>query len=65
MATLNANTVVRRGFESVVLYAGDEVPEWAADQVGEHLLSAPAAEVAAEEVVTDTGATDPTPTRRR
>lgn len=25
MATLNANTIVRRGYEAVVLYAGDEV----------------------------------------
>lgn len=38
MAKLNANTVVRKGFEAVSLSAGDEVPEWAVDQVGEHLL---------------------------
>lgn len=40
MATLNANTIVRRGYEAVVLYAGDEVPDWAADQIGEHLTKA-------------------------
>ena len=39
MATLNANTIVRNGLEIVVLYAGDEVPEWAVDQIGEHLLT--------------------------
>lgn len=38
MATLNANTVVQRGFEHVVLYKGDEIPEWAADLVGDHLI---------------------------
>ena len=40
MATLNANTIVQRGYEAVVLYAGDEVPEWAADQIGDHLIKA-------------------------
>lgn len=40
MAKLTANTVVLKGFEAVVLYAGAEVPEWAADQVGDHLLEA-------------------------
>lgn len=53
MAVLNATTVVRNGYDVVVLYAGDEVPEWAADQVGDHLLVAP----------DDDGA--PRPTRRR
>lgn len=38
MGRLNANTVVMRGYEAVSLAQGDEVPEWAADQVGEHLL---------------------------
>ncbi len=37
MPTITATTIVRKGFESVVLYAGDEVPEWAADQIGDHL----------------------------
>lgn len=40
MATLNANTIVRRGYEAVVLYAGDEAPEWATDQIGDHLIQA-------------------------
>ena len=39
MATLNANTVVQRGFEHVVLYKGDEIPG-AADLVGDHLIEA-------------------------
>ena len=38
MAKLNANTVVQQGYEHVVLLAGDEVPEWAAAQVGDHLI---------------------------
>lgn len=38
MAVLNATTVVRNGYDVVVLYAGDEVPEWAADQIGDHLI---------------------------
>ena len=38
MAKLNANTVVVDGYSTVVLMAGDEIPEWAADQVGDHLI---------------------------
>lgn len=39
MAKVNTTTVVRNPttFESVVLHAGDEVPEWA--EVGDHLTS--------------------------
>ncbi len=40
MATVNATTIVRKGYEAVVLLAGDEIPEWAADQVGDHLIKA-------------------------
>jgi len=40
MAKLTATTIVRQGYEAVVLYAGDELPDWATDQVGEHLLTA-------------------------
>jgi hypothetical protein len=40
VATVNATTIVRKGYESVVLLAGDEIPEWAADQVGDHLIKA-------------------------
>ena len=29
MATVNATTIVRKGYEAVVLLAGDEIPEWA------------------------------------
>ena len=39
MARLNGNTVVRRGYEVVPLAAGDEIPEWAVDQVGDHLIA--------------------------
>ena len=38
MPKLNATTIVRKGFESVVLFAGEEVPDWASDLVGEHLI---------------------------
>ena len=41
MATVNATTIVRKGYEAVVLLAGDEIPEWAADQVGDHPLEEP------------------------
>lgn len=40
MAKLIANTVVKKDYEYVVLYAGDEVPAWAVDQVGGHLIEA-------------------------
>jgi hypothetical protein len=40
VAILNATTVVSKGYETVVLLAGDEVPDWAADQIGEHLTKA-------------------------
>lgn len=41
MAELNANTLVRRPEtgEVVLLAAGGQVPDWATDQVGEHLLT--------------------------
>ena len=38
MAKLNANTVVIKDYSPVSLYAGDEIPEWAADQIGDHLI---------------------------
>ena len=40
MAKLNANTVVKRpdGLDVVVLMAGDDVPEWAAGLIGDHLV---------------------------
>lgn len=44
MAKLKAHTAVRHGYDTVVLLAGDEVPEWAVDQVGEHLLAGEVAE---------------------
>lgn len=40
MPKLNANVVVLNEFrESTVLYAGDEIPDWAADQLGDHLIA--------------------------
>lgn len=41
MATLNANTAVvhPETGEAKVLLAGQDVPEWAADLVGDHLLA--------------------------
>ena len=39
MPKLNATTVVRKGYEVVVLLAGEEVPDWAADLVGGHLIA--------------------------
>jgi len=40
MATLNANVLVRNeNGDKVVLLAGNEVPEWAVDQLGEHLTA--------------------------
>lgn len=43
MAKLNANTVVKKpdGLDVVVLMAGDDVPEWAAGLIGDHLLAGP------------------------
>lgn len=38
MATLSANTVVIKDNAPVSLFAGYEVPEWAADQVGGHII---------------------------
>jgi hypothetical protein len=42
MATLRANTFVTKpgDFQPTVLFAGDGVPDWAVDLVGEHLLEA-------------------------
>ena len=49
MAKVNVTTVVRNPttFESVVLLAGDEVPEWAV--VGDHLTSAKAPQPVVQE----------------
>lgn len=49
MAVLNANTVVSRGFTFVALKAGDEVPEWAVDQVGDHLVDGDVASTVPDE----------------
>lgn len=38
VSKLTANTVVIKGFEPVSLSAGDEIPEWAADQIGDHIV---------------------------
>lgn len=38
MAKLTANVLLSREGESVVLLAGEELPEWAVDLVGEHVL---------------------------
>ena len=48
---LKASTVVRRGFKAVALVAGEEVPEWAADQVGDHLVAEIEAPVVTTSVV--------------
>lgn len=42
MATLTQNTLVRKPDtgEVVVLNAGEDVPEWAVSQVGDHIVSA-------------------------
>ncbi|WP_346007460.1 SAP domain-containing protein [Janibacter terrae] len=42
MATVSQNTLVRKSDtgEVVVLNAGEEVPEWAVSQVGDHLVDA-------------------------
>ena len=42
MAKLTANVLGNHPDGSIrVLAAGDDLPEWAADQVGEHVLDAP------------------------
>jgi hypothetical protein len=38
MAKLNDNTLVLRDGAPVSLLKGDDVPDWAKDQVGDHLL---------------------------
>lgn len=38
MATLNDNTLVLRDGAPVSLLKGDEVPDWAKGQVGDHLI---------------------------
>lgn len=38
MAKLNDNTLVLRNGSPVSLSKGDDVPDWAKDQIGDHLL---------------------------
>ena len=56
MATLNANTVVVKPgtLDVVVLDAGTQVPEWASDLIGAHLLDDGALAADAETEVTVT-----------
>jgi hypothetical protein len=44
MAKLNDNTLVLRNGSPVSLYKGDDVPDWAKGQVGDHLLEGSAEE---------------------
>lgn len=46
MAKLNDNTLVLRAGSPVSLLKGSEVPDWAKDQVGDHLLEGGAEETA-------------------
>lgn len=50
MAKVNATTIVRNGYTSVVLLKGDTVPDWAVDQVGDHLLGKASSDAEAEQV---------------
>lgn len=43
MAKTTQNVLVRQGGEPLFLEAGTEVPEWALDQVGDHVLDEPKA----------------------